>query len=66
MNIIYIFTLIVLFISYLLVYKKEEKSNLLFSIVINSILLIGYNIVICTVMYFISIKSKSTLSRNTK
>lgn len=57
MNIIYIFTLIVLFISYLLVYKKEEKSNLLFSIVINSILLIGYNIVICTVMYFISIKS---------
>ena len=57
MNIIYIFTLIVLFTSYLLVYKKEEKSNLLFSIIISSILLIGYNIVICTVMYFISIRS---------
>ena len=57
MSIIYIFSLIILVVSYLLVYKREEKQNLVFSIIISGILLIGYNIVICTFMYFLYIKS---------
>lgn len=57
MSIIYILTLLVLFLSYLLIYKKEEKQNLIFSIIISACFLLAYNIFICTIMYFLTIKS---------
>ena len=57
MNIIYIITAILLVGSYLLIPKKEEKSNLIYSIIISAIILLTYNIFITTIMYFLHIKS---------
>ena len=57
MNIIYIITSIILVTSYLLIPKKEEKQNLIHSIIISTIIFLAYNIFICTIMFFINIKS---------
>lgn len=57
MNIIYVITAIILIISYLLMKKKEEKQNIIYSIIISAIIFLAYNIFICTIMFFINIKS---------
>ena len=57
MNIIYVITAIILIISYLLMKKKEEKQNIIYSIIISVIIFLAYNIFICTIMFFINIKS---------
>ena len=57
MNIIYIITVVLLLISYLLMPKKEEKLNLIHSIIISVILFLTYNIFITQIMFFIHLKS---------
>ena len=57
MNIFYILTIILMFILHILIYKKEEKQNLLKWIGISISLFLCYNIFICVVMSFMKIKS---------
>ena len=47
MSIIYIISLIILFISFLFVKKSDKKLDLVSWLVINSVLLISYNTIIC-------------------
>lgn len=56
MNIIYIITSIILILSYLLVKKKEEKLNIIYSIIISAIIFLAYNVFICIIMFFLDIK----------
>ena len=57
MNIIYIITSILLITSYLLIKKKEEKQNIVYSIIISVIIFLTYNIFVCTIMFFAKIRS---------
>ena len=55
MGIIYIFSTIVLLVSFLLVKKSEKKLNLVSWIVLSLILYLGYNILVCFVFGSINI-----------
>ena len=57
MNIIYILTIVILFILFILKFKKEERQNIVKWLTIDTILLMCYNIVICVILSFINIKS---------
>lgn len=57
MNLIYVLTIVLIMILHILIYKKEEKQNLLKWIGISIAILLCYNIFICVIMSFINIKS---------
>lgn len=57
MNIIYLITVFVMIILHILIYKKEEKQNLLKWIAITIVINFCYNIFICVILSFIKIPS---------
>lgn len=57
MNIIYLITVFLMIILHILIYKKEEKQNLLKWIAITIMINFCYNIFICVILSFIKIKS---------
>jgi len=57
MNLIYILTIILMFFLHMLIYKKEEKQNLLKWIAISIMIFLCYNIFICVIMSILGIKS---------
>lgn len=57
MNILYVLTLILIIGLHMLIYKKEEKQNILKHLILNIGLLLCYNIVICVILSFVKIKS---------
>lgn len=61
MNIVYVFTVLLIIGLHMLIYKKEEKQNLLKILAISIGLLLCYNIVICVILSFIKIKSSLTI-----
>lgn len=56
-NIIYVLTVLLVMGMHILLYKKEEKQNILNWIIISIIILLGYNICICVILSLIKIKS---------
>lgn len=57
MNIIYLIITFLMIILHILIYKKEEKQNLLKWIAITIVINFCYNIFICVILSFIRIKS---------
>lgn len=57
MNLIYVLTILIILILHILIYKKEEKQNLLKWIGISITILLCYNVFICLIMSFINIRS---------
>ena len=57
MSIIYILTIISIITLNMLIYKKEEKLNLISWLIISIGILINYNICICVILSFLKIKS---------
>ena len=57
MRITYILTTILMITLYLLMYKKEEKKNLINEIIISFVLILASNIIVCTILSFIEIKT---------
>ena len=55
MKIIYILTIVLMFILKTLLYKKEEKQNFLKNITINIIIFLSYNIFISVILSFLEI-----------
>ena len=56
MSIIYILTIISIVILYMLLYRKEEKQNLVKGLVVTSCLLLCYNIFTCVIFFFLKLK----------
>ena len=59
MSIIYLITVLIMIILHILIYKKEEKQNLLKWIAITIVINLCYNIFICVILSFIKISSTS-------
>ena len=57
MNIIYLLTIFIMIILHILIYKKEEKENLLKWIAITIVINFCYNIFVCVILSFIKIPS---------
>lgn len=57
MSIIYLITVLIMIILHILIYKKEEKQNLLKWIAITIVINLCYNIFICVILSFIKISS---------
>lgn len=57
MNIFYVITIFFMTILHILIYKKNNKENLLKWIGLTAILLICYNIFVCVILSFIKIKA---------
>ena len=55
MGIVYILTLLIMMILHILIFKKEEKLNILKWVTINIMLILTYNIFLCVIMSFIKI-----------
>jgi len=56
MNILYIITILAVYILFILIHKTEKKQNILEWIPISIILTLCYNILICLILTFIGIK----------
>lgn len=56
MNIVYVLSIILIIGLHMLIYKKEEKQNLLKFLEITIAMLLCYNIVICVILSFVKIK----------
>lgn len=57
MNIVYIITTILLFVAFILMPKKEEKQNIIFSVIISVIMYLAYNIFINLIIYALHLKA---------
>lgn len=55
MNIIYIISIVAIYILFMLMHKTEKKQNLIGWLAISSILVLCYNILICLICTFIGI-----------
>lgn len=57
MNILYVITVLALYVLCMLIHKTEEKKNAITWVAITTIALLCYNIFICVVLSFVNIKS---------
>ena len=53
MNILYILTILAIYILFILMHKTEKKQNLILWLAISAILILCYNIFICLICTFI-------------
>lgn len=60
MNILYIITILAVYISFILMHKTEKKQNILAHLAITTILTICYNILICLILTLIGLKCTLT------
>ena len=56
MNILYIFTILAIYILFILIHKTEKKQNIMIWLAISAILILCYNIVICIIVSFVGIQ----------
>lgn len=57
MNILYVITILALYVLFMLMYKSEKKQNVIAWLAISTIAILCYNIFICVVLSFINIQS---------
>ena len=57
MSIIYIFSTLLLIVSFIVIKKSDKKQNILFWIIMSTALLLSYNILVCGILSLICIKN---------
>ena len=55
MNILYVTTILSIYILFMIIHKTEKKQNLITWLTISTVLILCYNVLICTILSFIGI-----------
>ena len=55
MNILYVITILAIYVLFMLMHKTEKKQNIIMWLTVTTILILCYNVLICTIFNFIGI-----------
>ena len=56
MNILYVITIVAIYVLFMIMHKTEKKQNIIMWLTITTILILCYNVLICTIFSFVGIR----------